>query len=215
MTGLWVTVPLAAFRVPQAREYAETYPCPPPSTVYGFLLALVGEANRLVHQGAELAVALLAPPPPPSTVVRIRWRIKRRDQDPGVGANRRPDFQDVLTGLTLGIWVRPGRREASQPPLADRVAQALTQPAAVRRWGALALGESTHLVDIVRPWRATDPPEGWGLVQDPRGPWTLPVWPDHVGAATTWGTYRLERGPLPPQDPAWWSAIHPQGPRRD
>jgi len=61
--------------VPQAREYWETLPCPPPATVYGMLLSAVGEPNRIHHEGAEVALALLSAPEL-SVVVRTLWRMK-------------------------------------------------------------------------------------------------------------------------------------------
>jgi len=60
--GVYICAPVASFRVPRAREYFETFPCPPPSTVYGMLLSMVGEVNRRVHEGAELAIAMLSEP---------------------------------------------------------------------------------------------------------------------------------------------------------
>jgi len=80
----YVSVPIASFRVAQAREYWETYPCPPPSTVYGMLLSLVGEQNRLAHRGAEIALAITSDPqrlvdtraPYPSVVLRTLWRAR-------------------------------------------------------------------------------------------------------------------------------------------
>jgi CRISPR-associated protein Cas5t len=69
---LYVSVPVAGFRVAQAREYWETYPCPPPSTIYGMLLSLVGEPNRLAHQGCEIAVAVVSDPRR-SVVLRTLW----------------------------------------------------------------------------------------------------------------------------------------------
>ena len=44
--ALYLSAPVASFRVPQAREYLETFPCPPPATVYGALLSL---SNCAVH----------------------------------------------------------------------------------------------------------------------------------------------------------------------
>ena len=48
--GVYICAPVASFRVPRAREYFETFPCPPPSTVYGMLLSMVGEVNRRVRR---------------------------------------------------------------------------------------------------------------------------------------------------------------------
>jgi CRISPR-associated protein Cas5t len=60
--GLYVSVPVAGFRVPRAREYFETFPIPPPATIYGMLLSIVGETNRRVHEGTEIAIGLLSEP---------------------------------------------------------------------------------------------------------------------------------------------------------
>src|SRR5437870_10526318 len=54
---LRVEVPYASFRKSYARSFAETYPLPPPATVYGMLLSLVGERFRSRHEGVRLAFA--------------------------------------------------------------------------------------------------------------------------------------------------------------
>lgn len=73
--GLYVSVPVAGFRAPHAREYFETLPVPPPSTLYGMLLSLVGEEQRARHEGAELALAMLSQPPV-SVVLGTTWHIR-------------------------------------------------------------------------------------------------------------------------------------------
>jgi len=188
---LFVSVPVAGFRVAQAREFWETYPCPPPSTVYGMLLSLVGETNRLEYQGSELATALLSVPCH-SVVLRTLWRIKNRKSGPGLGNNARPDFQELLSHVLVSVWVRKGEVEVTEKPLVRQVASALDNFSTVRRFGGLALGESTHLVDEVRLWRSEDPEQGRLLVRDEQGELCLPVWPDHVGSkGTRWGQFRL------------------------
>ena len=210
--ALYVSVPVASFRVPQAREYFETLPCPPPSTVYGMLLSLVGEPNRLHHVGAEIALALLSMPER-SVVLRTLWRVKSRKAGPGIGENKRPDFQELLTGIVLTVWVRPGAHEEATPRLAERLRETLARPTGTSRFGGLSLGESTHLVDEVRPLRPGDPESGELLVRDPRGDLALPVWPDHVGSARTrWGQYRLVKSTISqvPQEDAWTPIIRPE-----
>ena len=92
--ALQIEVPIACFRQSRAREYAQTYPAPPPSTVYGMLLSLVGEMNRHKHCGVKIAIALVDKPQK-STVVRTFRRFKKKDiHDP---VNTRPDYQDLLT----------------------------------------------------------------------------------------------------------------------
>ena len=187
--GLYVSVPVACFRVPRAREYFETFPCPPPSTVYGMLLSMVGEINRRAHEGAEIAIALLSEPHY-SVVLRTLWRVKDKNAGSGLGTNRRPDFQELLTDIQLAVWIRKGDEEYSDTPLAQRIATALGHPATVSRFGGLSLGESTHLVDSVSRLESEDL-RGRILVATEDGDLSLPIWPDHVGSITRWGQYRL------------------------
>ena len=204
--GLFVSIPIASFRIPRAREYFETFPCPPPSTVYGMLLSMVGEVNRRVHEGAEIAIAMLSEPAC-SIVLRTVWRVKDRGTGMGIGTNRRPDFQELLSDIRLAVWVRQGTTEAAGKPLARRVQDAIDSPRTACRFGGLSLGESTHLVDEVRGL-AENPDCARFLVNDAEGDLAMPVWPDHVGAETAWGQYSLVTcsytGSLPP---AVWTRI--------
>ena len=187
--GLYVSVPIACFRVPRAREYFETFPCPPPSTVYGMLLSMVGEVNRGQHEGAEIAIALLSEPSY-SVVLRTLWRVKDRKEDPGLGTNRRPDFQELLSDTQLAVWIRKGVSEKAAQSLASRVEQAIQHPETVSRFGGLSLGESTHLVNDVTKLR-NEEIRGRLLMAQDEGDLSLPIWPDHVGSITRWGQYRL------------------------
>ena len=92
--SLCISVPVACFRVPRAREYFETFPCPPPSTVYGMLLSTVGEVNRRTHEGAEIAIALLSEPDY-SVVLRTLWRVKDRHEGPGPTKQSSAGFSGV------------------------------------------------------------------------------------------------------------------------
>lgn len=202
---LYVSVPVAGFRVAQAREYWETYPCPPPSTVYGMLLSLVGEPNRLIHQGAELAIALVSEPLH-SVILRTLWRVKDAKAGPGLGNNKRPDFQELLSNIQLSIWVRRGTEKNETKTLLERLEEALVHPESLMRYGGLSLGESTHLVDEVRRWQTKDSKLGRVLLSDDRGDLSLPVWPDHVGSAgTRWAQFRLQETTVTAQPPerAW------------
>lgn len=208
--ALFVSVPVASFRVPRAREYFETLPCPPPSTVYGMLLSLVGETNRHTHEGAELAMALVSQPGY-SVVLRTLWRVKSKKQGLGQGENKRPDFQELLTRIHLVVWVRPGRSEAGTT-LCERVKEVLARPGGVVRFGGLSLGESTHLVDEVRLLRTEDHTEGRMLVRNEQGDLSLPIWPNHVGSAgTRWEQFRLEDASINDMPPssAWVTIERP------
>jgi CRISPR-associated protein Cas5t len=180
------------------------------------LLSLVGEPNRLVHQGAELAIALLTDPDR-SVVLRTLWRVKDKKLGPGLGSNKRPDFQELLSDVRLSVWVRMGR-DSGAVTLLSRLLVALGDPGSVKRFGGLSLGESTMLVDEVRRWREGDPTEGSLLLHDGDGDLSLPVWPDHVGSkGTRWGQYKLgDKARLPVELPeSAWTRICPPDAKDD
>jgi CRISPR-associated protein Cas5t len=191
MFGIRVTVPIACFRKGLAREYLETEPLPPPSTCYGFLLALVGETNRGRHVGCRITPVLIGRPRQ-SVVLRAVWRVKRLPL--GSPGNTRPDYQQLLSPVELVIWIDSSELEAP-PTLEQRVRNALVNPASIARFGGLSLGESTHLVDEVGPleWYLQSsrfqknpvPPCGQAFLLAERGRLTLTVWVDHVGSAKT------------------------------
>lgn len=212
---LRVKVPFASFRKPYAREYLETYDVPPFSTIYGMLLSLVGEENRLVHVGAALAIGIVRPAEK-SRVLRTARRWKSRDIT--ASDNARPDYQEVLSGVDILVLLNNGEekvRHKSGRSLADRVAEALASPGAVDRFGGLSLGESRDLVDTIysdtktrpmawilpegSPGRLCTPFEGSDLV--------LPIWVDHVGSARTrFQNCRAVQIDYDPE-PTWWTTI--------
>ncbi len=147
MIGLYVTVPIASFRKGLAREYLETEPLPPPSTCYGFLLSLVGETRRERHIGCRVAPGLVGQPSQ-SVVLRTVWRVKKTPL--GSPGNTRPDYQQLLTGVEVLIWVNSsGEPHDTGGTLEDRIGEALRTPRSINRFGGLSMGESTHLVDEV------------------------------------------------------------------
>jgi CRISPR-associated protein Cas5t len=142
--ALQVEVPIACFRQSRAREYVETYPVPPPSTVYGMLLSLVGEENRYRHCGVKLAIALLSQPEK-SIVIRTFRRVKKM-RDINHSSNARPDYQELMTNVEFVVWVSAATDKAT-PTLPERLQQAFIDPASVNRFGGLCLGESRDLVN--------------------------------------------------------------------
>jgi CRISPR-associated protein Cas5t len=202
-TSLRVSVPFCSFRKPYAREYLESERFPPPATVYGFLLSFVGEEDRHRHIGTRLALAVVQRPAV-SIVLRTAWRVKNKKAEPGTGNNKRPDYQEVLSGLVFGVWVGEG-------PLADRLTVAARNPERIDRFGGLSLGESRDLVDQIcfRPcWES----HGLWLVPNQDGKHPLPVWVDHVGSkGTKWVQFTLREATLadPGPDDERWITISP------
>jgi CRISPR-associated protein Cas5t len=202
--SLRVSVPVCAFRRPYAREFLETERVPPPVTVYGFLLSLIGEEDRWRYTGTRIAIAMLSLPAL-STVLRTVWRVKLKSGGPGIGNNKRPDYQELLTGLEMAVWVAGGE-------VADRLASGLTEPGSIFRFGGLSLGESRDLVDEVRlnpPWSGR---RGAWLARDPCGNLPLPIWVDHVGSkGTRWEQFGFRDAPMemPPENDERWVTILP------
>lgn len=184
MIGVSVTVPVACFRKGMAREYLETEPIPPPATCYGFLLSLVGETDRRRHIGARVAPVLIGKPDE-SVVLRTVWRVKSRPL--GSSGNMRPDYQQLLTGIELAIWLDSSDEADGAANLESRVRDALDSAARdqINRFGGLSLGESTHLVDTVSRFDGDSGRNGHAFLLDEVGRMSLPVWVDHVSAAGT------------------------------
>lgn len=201
MFGLYVSVPIACFRKGLAREFLETEILPPPSTCYGFLLSLVGETNRRRHVGARVTAGLLNTTEL-SVVLRTVWRVKSKPL--GSSGNTRPDFQQLLSGIELAVWL-DSSEETEAVTLENRVSDAVLRKdyAAISRFGGLSLGESTHLVNDILPLGEEHTGRGRTFLLSPRGRMTLPVWVDHVGSAgTRYSTGDLESTALgaPPID---------------
>lgn len=191
MLGIKVSIPVACFRKGLAREYLETYELPPPSTCYGFLLALVGETNRETHLGARVTAALLEKAEM-SVVLRTVWRLKKTPL--GSPGNIRPDYQQLLTDVKVIIWLDSSQETPldNKETLEQRVRAALdpSQRGKIERFGGLSLGESAHLVNDVllvnQDEITADSNEGACIfLADVNGQTTLPVWVDHVGSEKT------------------------------
>ncbi|MBP7282706.1 MAG: type I-MYXAN CRISPR-associated protein Cas5/Cmx5/DevS [Leptospiraceae bacterium] len=188
---LYVSVPIACFRASYARTFAESLPVPAPSTVYGMLLSMIGEKDRDVYKGAKIAIALLSEPER-STILRKMWRVKIVKAGPGIGSNATPDFQELLSGTELLIWIMKGNEQA-EICLKEKVENAIKDPASISRFGSLCLGESTHLVDEIRFAKEKDKRKFQLLNPVTQGQLSLPIWVDHVGSYNTrWMQFNLD-----------------------
>jgi CRISPR-associated protein Cas5t len=89
------------------------------------------------------------------------------------------------------IWLDSRHEREQSITLESRVSDAMTpeRRSKIERFGGLALGESTHLVDEVldvESYSAREPKQSVTLfVLRNRGRMSLPVWVDHVGSAGT------------------------------
>ncbi|MGE0569600.1 MAG: hypothetical protein AB7H85_00495 [Dehalococcoidia bacterium] len=139
--------------------------------------------------------------------------MKTTNLPPGVGENKRPDFQEILTGTELAVFIGPPAGTPDGATLAEQIAKALVDPSGIVRFGALALGESTGLIDEFRPLRDSDfVPESQWVVRSQSGRLALPAWADHVsGRATRWVQCSFDPAlsSNPPEDA--WVRIAPGG----
>jgi CRISPR-associated protein Cas5t len=199
--SLMVSVPVCGFRKPYAREFFETERIPPPATVYGFLLSLIGEEDRNIYLGTKLAIAVVEQPVV-STILRTTWRIKSK-APPGIANNKKPDYQEILTGLKIFVCV-------GDCDLANQIRNGSSSPQNIVRFGGLSLGESRDLVNDIDFSPESNDLEGSWLLPDEHGKFPLPVWVDHVGSkGTVWKQFSVEKHKIeiPTKDDKRWIPI--------
>lgn len=191
MLTLRVEVPYASFRKSYARSFAETYPLPPPATVYGMLLSLVSERFRRRHVGVRLAFAYKRVPLIATTLRKLsRYKYGVPGKQEKLG--NAPDFIETLCGIDFLCWVDSSGELAADPTLEQRILTALTAPESVERYGVLCLGLSDDAVNDVCLCETIEG-EWYRLIPHNMGVMELPIWVDHVGAARTrWQRYDLE-----------------------
>lgn len=195
MITLHIEVPYASFRKSYARSLAETYPFPPPATVYGMLLSLVGERLRVQHSGVRLAFAFAKRP-------RIARTLQRMS---GVkyGVSRTPDFIETLCGIEFLCWVDSSEEQDkdNNQSLETRLVEAIETPERINRTGVVCLGLSDNAVNdvsLVKDFKKVkESSEIWHwLTPQDDGQIELPVWVDHVGAYhTRWRRYQFDALP--------------------
>jgi CRISPR-associated protein Cas5t len=207
---LRVEVPYASFRKSFARSYAETYPLPPPATIYGMLLSLVGERFRAAHEGVRIALAFQSVPRVATTLRKLsRYKY-------GVGSRQSsggnvPDFVETLCGIVFLCWIDSSAEQRESGRLEDRVLRALESPESIDRYGLLSLGMSDDMVDDLR--LSTDSGGAWLRLRPvDSGSIELPVWVAHVGAlGTRWQRYELDEEVQLLRNfpgPSGWTSMH-------
>ena len=208
--ALRVDIPMAGLRPMWAREYQETYPAPPPSTVYGMLLSLVGveRDDKDRHAGLRIALAL-AGSTEKGRVFRKFRRVAQSKKNADPLADRRPDYQELLLGLEFWTWIDDSKAEH---PLTDKIRMALDpeRRGEIVRHGALCLGESSHMINEI----SVDRPRGQGRFMAPseQGFLSMPVWSDHREDRPTLLNFDIrdpeELADNPPND--CWIAVTPR-----
>jgi CRISPR-associated protein Cas5t len=188
---LHIEVPYASFRKSYARSFAETYTLPPPATVYGMLLSLVGERFRSRHEGVRLAFAYKRIPQIATTLrklSRFKYGVPAKQSKLG----NAPDFIETLCDIEFLCWVDSSKEKPGTETLEARIVTAIQKPDEIDRYGLLCLGLSDDAVNDVSLPRTAD--GRWHrLLPSSAGSIELPVWVDHIGSAKTrWNRYQLE-----------------------
>ena len=170
----------------------KTYPLPPPATVYGMLLSLVGERFRRTHEGVRLALAFRRVPRIATTLRKLsRYKYGVAAKQSTLG--NAPDYVETLCNVQFICWIdSSAEKHSGKGTLEERVREALSNPGSIDRYGILCLGLSDDAVDDISEINKI---EGcWlRLLPDSRGNMELPVWVDHVGSAgTKWHRYTLD-----------------------
>lgn len=183
---LYLECPCTSFPRSFARDFKETYLYPPPSTLYGFLLSLVGEEDISAHLGVRLAIGILGNDSPISRIVRKQFS-HGLDGSTQYSASQLsiPNFQELLTDVRIALKIDSSNEMASIK-LSERVAIALSAPSQILRFGGLSLGESWAMINGIRNYRETDGAIHW-LVKDNRGLIGLPIW---INRNTSQGTFQ-------------------------
>ncbi|WP_310427782.1 CRISPR-associated protein Cas5 [Chamaesiphon sp. VAR_48_metabat_135_sub] len=195
---IYLECPCTSFPRSFARDFKETYLYPPPSTIYGMLLSLVGEVDLNAHVGVRIAIGIIGVDSPISRIIR-KQRNHKYDNGGSEHKKRvakygeqvypsqllsKPNHQELLTDLKIAVQI-DSSSETAMIKLAERIAIALSTPSQISRFGGLSLGESWALVNGVRAYRESDGDVRW-LIKDNRGLIGLPVWIDR---STTQGTF--------------------------
>ncbi len=208
MIALSVEAPHASCRTSFARSFAESYALPPPATIYGMLLSLVGERQRRTHLGVKISVGFRRRPRI-ATVLKKLSRYKYGVPSKQARLGNAPDYVEVLCGVECLVLV-DSISEPANPTLEQRLTTALDLPELIERNGNLCLGLSDDMVDVALAsdvW--TTSTLEW-LTVDPLGSLELPVWVDHVGSADTrWRRFHLVKSALDQTLPDRWLTIQP------
>ena len=204
---LYLDCPCTSFPRSFARDYKETYRYPPPSTIYGLLLSLVGEVDMMAHVGVKLAIGIIGNDPPISRIVRKqrhhKFSVKHLGTYP-TSQFSKPNHHELLTDLKVAVQI-DSSEETKAVKLAERVAIALATPSQIARFGGLSLGESWAMVNGLRFYRPDDGTIRW-LAKDNRGLIGLPVW---INRTTSQGTFQRFSFSNNFTDDCWISIVVP------
>ena len=195
MITLHIEVPYASFRKSYARSFAETYPFPPPATVYGMLLSYVGEYLRASHIGVKLAFAYKDQPKIATTLRKLsRYKYGVASKQSKVG--NAPDYIETLCNIDFICWVDSSSEKKQKGlSLEQRLVEAIQSPEQITRKGLVCLGLSDDTINDMSLVENIEGKWHW-LNPNNTGQIELPIWVDHVGSYhTRWQRFDFEASP--------------------
>ncbi|HAO12845.1 MAG TPA: type I-MYXAN CRISPR-associated protein Cas5/Cmx5/DevS [Planktothrix sp. UBA8407] len=192
MIALHIEVPYASFRKSYARSFAETYSFPPPATVYGMLLSLVGEWFRARHSGVKLGFAYKKQPEIATTLRQLsRYKYGVASKQSKLG--NAPDFIETLCDIDFICWVDSSEESQSPLTLENRLIESLQYPERINRKGLVYLGLSDDAVNDISLVDSVTGTWHW-LTPSESGRIELPIWVDHIGSIhTRWQRYDFDK----------------------
>ena len=115
---LYLECPCTSFPRSFARDFKETYVYPPPSTIYGCLLSLVGEEDMMAHLGVKLAIGIIGNDSPISRIVRKQFS-HGLDGSTKYSASQLsiPNFQELLTDVRIALKIDSSNEVGSIKPV--------------------------------------------------------------------------------------------------
>lgn len=180
MIGIHVWLSTGSWRPPMRSDYVESYVVPPPSTVYGALLSLVGETDPTRHVGCRVTASHVCHAGT-QIVLAHAWRQKTPGNPRGVGDNKTIRFEEIFHDVQIILWV-DSSDESTTPTLEQRLIQAENRRFRGRRFGIPCVGNATdtiHAHQIIH-----NPPHQVttfllpGPVPERRRSVCMPVWVD-------------------------------------
>jgi CRISPR-associated protein Cas5t len=184
----------ANFRKSYARSFAETYDFAPPATVYGMFLSLVGEYNKSRHEGVKFAFAYRRLPEKSQTMHKLS-RLKYGVASKQSAKGNVPEFVENITGIDFFVVIDSSNETNPGPTLAESVRDAIEHPETVKRTGALYLGLSDNMVNIVELFD-TDGQQAYRLIPKNTGTVDMPRWVDHYSSSNSrWQRFAVDEEP--------------------
>ena len=191
---LRIDVPISSFRPYASREYQDTYPAPPPATIFGMLLSYMGVEREGAWRfaGNHIGIAIEG-----EADLSQVLRKMRRDGNTQKGPKRipkyRPEYQELLSDLVVYCLIDD--QKAQQESLVELMSGLMEHPEHIERYGSLSLGESSHLVDSIGVCEA--PEECLVLQPQQHGILVMPIWTNFQDrSATKFQRFELIPGPL-------------------